>query len=301
MHFSNRLRAGWLFAPNKDGGAAVETPPEETPAETPPEETPPANEETPPEETPPETPPAETPPDPLAELKETIARQQAELEELKGKIPAPTPGEKTPAAIPDFRTKAFEEAEQYAQFVDEAGNLTAEGIAWAENKALADATEWKLEQRDAEQAKHQLEAQRPALESGFAKELETLGLGEESAQIARDYTNGLIAYGPAAFKTDEKVYGKEAATQAQHLNRISMLMALGLQKEREIAAKKEGGDATPAHKENPNPGGGSEGGIYAGLPESDVKWLKEVWAKERNGGKVPTKADIDKLKEKGVI
>lgn len=222
--------------------------------------------------------------------------------------PAEAVDETIPPVVTDYRTPAYKEAWGYPQFVetDEFGNKTLNdaGISWAENKAIQDGVQATLAQTRHDEATRNLQAAKPQLVAKYTEDAKGLGIPDDVAPaIAKDFVDIMTNYGLAAFdegESDSDPKVKEAKkAQAQGLQRTAYYVALGMQSEREMQARKEGGDEGDKPTGAVDRSKGSAGGgLYEGLSKEDVDWVKAEWIPKKNGGKPPTRAQILDLKER---
>lgn len=236
--------------------------------------------------------------DPLAKLTARLDALEGENTELRTKVTElstpksaekPVEGDKQAETtdVPDFREKAYAEAIA-ADKLDAEGDITAEGIRWAENRAI----QLAVEHQSDEQRNQQIQTQKPQFVTAYTEEFKKLGIPDEAApQVSQDYTDIVTGYGKAAFGDDRN---------AVHLRTTAYYVALGMQAERDMKAAQEAGqEAAGAHdkaKEPVGDGGTGGEGVYTGFTKEDASWAKITWAKRVNGGKPPTKAQIAALK-----
>jgi hypothetical protein len=311
-------RSGRYFAPDEKGGggAATEEKTEEEEAkveeevkteETKTEET--SEEEEPKEEAKEEVKPRDLTDEEIAE--KAIALGFVKPEEKKEEK-AETKVQSSLVDVPDFREKAAEEvaADPSAKdkgWIDEDGDLTDVGLRVAENHALRLAARHEAQQTQAVEAVRALKANAPEIEERNLTTIKTTltALPEDVAKnVAKQMTQVTINMGLDAFDTGENetdpVIKEAKKKQATHLHNHAYYSALGVEYEKILLAQAEGGDAGDKAKESVSTGSGGDG-IYAGLPKADVEWLKGDWAKTSNGGKPPTKEQVEELKKRGAI
>jgi len=320
MHWSSTLKRGRYFAPDeKGGGSATEEKTEETEeakVEETTDETKTESEETKTEEAEEETKTEDevkTEEPKVRELTdEEIAEKAKALGFVKPEEKKEEPVIRAGLEVRDFRSEAADQvaADPNAKtngWIDDEGDLTPEGQGVAENHALVLAADHRLNQNAEAEMTRQLVAQKPSLTLSYTDELkQKLGVDEAIApEIAKTMTEILVdSYGIAAFDegerdTDPQVIATKKA-HAQRLRTTAFYVARGMKAHAEDMARKEGGDAGDKPGEKPADGG-TGGNLYAGLDAKETAWLKNEWAKERNGGKAPTKEQIERLKAEGVI
>lgn len=297
-----------FYAPDEPATGAVAEP--ETPEEE--VETPESEVETDEEEV--VTPESEPAPEPTENDALAILAKAKGVtpEELKARLDPPVVAQEpekpsasdAPPEIPDFRSQAYSEAVKYPQFteIDEYGDrvLNEAGVTWAENRAVQLHVIETSSQAAEKQALAQLQASKPEIAKHYADQFkkQSLPVPEEIVNaVADDFASLAVAYGTRAF--DEST--PEKAKVSTNLRTQAFYIALGMQKEREIKAQIEGGEAGDKAPEPAKGGGGSGAGLYEGLSKADQNWLKNTWSPEQNGGKPPTKEQIAELKKRGAI
>jgi len=304
MDWSYRHLRGRLFAPDEKGGAGTVDEADETTAEETTEETTDTEStETEDEET---EESEEEKQDEEPKVRDLTDDEIAERAKALGFV---KPEEKEPEAKPEAKASKFDapnfRAEAYNAviadpeakargWVDEDGDITVEGQQVAENQALLLAAEHVNQRRDSDEFKRQMAIQKPGLVTSYTEGFKKNGLDDEAApQVSKDYVDLLESYGERAFKEDDA--GQKLRTSAYYV-------ALGMQKEREIMAAKEGGEGGQDGAKAPITASDKNGGsLYAGVSKEDQDWLKNEWAKSKNEGKPPTRKQIEALKAEGVI
>lgn len=242
---------------------------------------------------------------------------QAEAQ-ARGFVPKPaeksqeTVASDDPPEIPDFRTQAYDEAYRYKSLVEEVDGeivLNSKGVAWAENKALDLATEHRLEKTQAQAAIQTLQASRPRIEEDTVVHIQTVTKGKideaQAKEIAKSYTDIVMGYGVDAYYDVLNAQAPDSPEKAAKFKHAELLrntayrVALGMAYEKQLLASAEGGEEGDSAREPVATK--TTGGLYDGLSKRDIEYLQNDWAKQVNGGKPPTRAQIEQLKKDEII
>lgn len=210
-----------------------------------------------------------------------------------------------PPATPGFRAQAYADAKRYAKFLDEDGDLTQEGADWAEERAMVLHQDALLSDMRQKQVVQELQLQKPTMIENTVAAFTKEGMAEDMAKaVSADYIEILLSYGPAAFddgqtETDPAIKAQKESF-AKNLRTTAYYISRGKEADRQDALAKEGGDKGDAAHEKVT-SGESGGSLWAGVSQSDKRWLETEWARTRNDGKPPTRKQIDELRKQEVI